>query len=226
MKRLFDIVVSALILIIVSPIFLVVIPLLRFTGEGEVFYVQKRIGLGNSRFGLCKFVTMLKDSPKSGFITAKDDPRVLPVGRYLRRAKINELPQLLNVFKGDMSIVGPRPLVEQTFQYYATDVQKVILKMKPGLTGLGSLVFRSEEEILCASEKGKMRCYAEEIAPLKGELECWYFEQRGFLMDLKIIVATAVSVVAPGSNFFLGWFPIADLLRSSSLAAFLLGNPR
>ena len=117
MIRFFDIIFSSLALIIFLPIFTLVAVLLRFTGEGEVFYVQQRIGFNGREFGLLKFATMLKDSPNmlGGDITIKNDPRVLPIGRFLRLTKINELPQLINVISGSMSLIGPRPLTKKCF---------------------------------------------------------------------------------------------------------------
>ena len=217
MKRLFDLLVAVPAFLIFLPFGLVIALILRFTGEGYIFFIQERVGMGNSRFGLLKFVTMLRDSHKTGTITAKNDPRILPVGRYLRMTKINELPQILNVIKGDMSIVGPRPLVEEEFVLYPDNIKNVILKMKPGLTGMGSVILRNEEDILYESEKEKVRCYVEDVIPLKGALEKWYFEHRSFWLDLKIIAATAVLIIFPRTNFYIKWFQIEPLLRASSL---------
>ncbi len=217
-KRAFDLAAASSALLLLSPVLLLVMVILRLTGEGEVFYVQERIGRQGQRFGLFKFVTMRKDSPKYGAVTVQGDPRVLPVGRTLRAWKINELPQLLNVVRGEMSIVGPRPLVEETFSCYPAAVQATVLEMKPGLTGLGSLVFRSEEAVLGASPKPRMTCYREDIAPLKGALEEWYFARRSFALDLKLVLATALSVVSPKGRFYLRWFAIDGLLEGSSLA--------
>jgi len=216
-KRVFDFVASLIALILVSPVFIIVMPILKFTGEGWIFFVQQRVGMGSSRFGLLKFATMLRDSPKSGTVTARHDPRILPVGRFLRKTKINELPQILNVVKGDMAIVGPRPLTDEGFQHYSQDIKAVIRQMRPGLTGMGTIIFRNEEQILFESKKEKMRCYAEDVIPLKGALEKWYFEHRSFWVDLKIIAATALAIVAPGARFYLGWFDVQGLLNGSSL---------
>lgn len=218
LKRLLDIFCSALALLVLSPLLLTVVIVLRYSGERKVFYLQERIGERNTRFGLVKFVTMLMNSPASGAITVKNDPRILPVGRFLRKTKINELPQLFNVLKGDMAIVGPRPLADQTFNYYSDELKSIIHQMKPGLTGLGSLVFRDEEAILFESDKDLEHCYQEDISPLKGLLEKWYFENRSFLVDLKLIIATAIAVVFSSSRFYLSWFPIGHLLQNSSLS--------
>jgi lipopolysaccharide/colanic/teichoic acid biosynthesis glycosyltransferase len=219
-KRLLDVGLSLFALILVSPVFIVVMPILKLTGEGWVFFVQQRVGMGNSRFGLLKFATMLRDSPKSGTVTARNDPRILPVGRFLRATKINELPQILNVVMGDMSIVGPRPLTDEGFRHYPSEIKEIIYKMRPGLTGMGTIIFRNEEQILFESKKEKMVCYAEDVIPLKGALEKWYFEHRSFWVDLKIIVATALAIVAPGARFYLKWFDVEGLLRASSLRGY------
>ncbi len=222
MKRLFDLLLSIISLIVVSPVFIVVMAILKFTGEGWIFFVQERVGEGGSCFGLLKFATMLKDSPNTGTVTAMNDTRILPVGRFLRATKINELPQILNVVKGDMSIVGPRPLTDEVFQYYPDEIKAVILRMKPGLTGMGTIVFRNEERILFESEKEKMVCYAKDVVPLKGALEKWYYEHRSFWVDLKIVVATALAIAAPGARFYLKWFDIEPLLKESSLRAYFI----
>jgi len=207
LKRTLDIVLSLAALVVLSPFLLGIMLILRFTGEGEVFFRQKRIGYQNRPFGLIKFVTMRKDSPKSGTITVAGDPRILPVGRYLRKSKLNELPQLLNVLLGDMSIVGPRPLTDETFALYPDDLKPLVYRCKPGLSGLGSLVFRDEEEILRKSGRDRTTCYREEIAPLKGALEVWYHDHRSIGTDLKIILCTIVAVLIPGSGFHHRWFP-------------------
>lgn len=206
LKRLLDILFSLAAILVFSPLFLVIMIVLRLTGEGEVFFRQKRVGYRNRPFDLLKFATMLKDSPKSGTITVAGDPRILPVGKFLRKSKINELPQLLNVLKGDMSLVGPRPLTDETFGLYSDDLQPLVYRCRPGLTGMGSLVFRNEEEVLRESGKDRKKCYREDIAPLKGALEVWYYEHRSIWEDLKIIFFTAVAVVLPRKEPYRRWF--------------------
>ena len=207
-KRAFDIVCSGLGLIAVSPILLVVMLILRLTGEGEVWYRQERVGYKRWRFRVFKFATMRKDSEVTGTqdITLRHDPRVLPVGRVLRKTKINELPQLINIFIGDMSVVGWRPLMPKSFEYYPAHVQEQIADIKPGLTGVGSIVFRDEEAIVERSDKTPERVYREDIAPYKGELELWYQQHQCMWLDLKIILATACVVLQPGSDRCLRWF--------------------
>ena len=217
LKRIFDFTLSLIFFFLILPVFIIVIPILKFTGEGEIFFSQKRIGRHEKLFGLLKFATMLKISPTTGTITAKNDTRILPVGRFLRNTKINEFPQILNVLKGDMSLVGFRPLTEEGFQYYSADIKRTILQMKPGLTVLGSIVFLNEEDILFNSKKDKMACYREDVIPLKGALEKWYFEHSSFWLDIKIIIATGLVVLFKKSRFYLKWFPIEGILKKSSL---------
>jgi len=176
MKRLFDFVVSLIIIIIISPFLLPVLIILRFTGEGEVFYRQNRVGKDGKTFKLLKFATMLKNSPDlgAGLLTEKNDPRILPFGKLLRSTKINELPQLFNIISGDMSLVGPRPQAQKHFDVFPEHVKKEIIQLKPGLTGIGSIIFRDEESILHEYGGDPNDFYNKVIAPYKGELEIWY----------------------------------------------------
>ena len=154
-KRLLDITVSFITLIILLPIFVPIIIILRFSAEGEVFYFQDRYGIHNSRFQIWKFATMLKNSMNigTGSITLQSDPRVTKIGSFLRKTKINELPQIINILKGELSLVGPRPLVAKTFTAYSKEVQSKIYNVKPGLTGIGSIIFRDEESIISAVDR-------------------------------------------------------------------------
>ena len=149
-KRIFDIISSTIALLLLSPLFLPIMILLKLTSEGEVFYFQERIGMSNKPFKIFKFATMLKNSSKmkEGFITVKNDPRLTFMGGFLRKSKINELPQLLNIFLGHMSVIGPRPVMRVSFESYPENIQKVIYDVKPGLSGIGSIIFRDEEEII------------------------------------------------------------------------------
>ena len=198
MQRLFDLVISGLSILVLSPLLLPIILLLRITGEGEVFFSQDRMGKGGSLFSLHKFATMLKDSPNigSGTLTVQNDPRILPLGNFLRKTKINELPQLFNVFKGDMSIVGPRPQSSRNFSAFSEGVQKNIMLVSPGLTGLGS-VFFSDEEVMLTSTVNHDEFYDSVIMPYKGQLETWYVNHATILIDLKIIYVTALKIIFP-----------------------------
>ena len=164
-QRFFDIVLSLIALVILSPILLVIMLILRFSAEGEVFYRQKRVGLHGNLFGVFKFATMLKNSETigTGLITTKDDPRVFPFGRFLRKSKLNEVPQVLNILIGDISFVGPRPQVQQHFDVFPEHVKRELKKIRPGLTGIGSIFFRDEESIL---ERNKTLSYDECYAQL------------------------------------------------------------
>lgn len=201
-KRFMDIVFSLSILLILLPFFLVVIFILRFTAEGEVFYLQQRVGFKNVTFKILKFVTMVKNSANIGSkdVTLRNDPRVLPFGKLLRISKINELPQLFNILKGDISFVGPRPLMRDGFERYSDKYKKLIYSVKPGLTGIGSIVFRDEEKIISNSELSPHDCYEKEILPLKGALELWYISNQSFLTDIKIIFVTAWVIIFPKSK--------------------------
>ena len=198
MKRLFDLVVSGLSILVLSPLLLPIILLLRITGEGEVFFSQERMGKDGSLFSLHKFATMLKDSPNigTGTLTVQNDPRILPLGKFLRKTKINELPQLFNVFKGDMSIVGPRPQSPRNFSAFSEDVQKNIMLVPPGLTGLGSIYF-SDEEAMLTSAVHQDEFYDSVIMPYKGQLEIWYVNNATVLIDLKIVYVTALKIIFP-----------------------------
>ena len=198
MQRLFDLVISGLSILVLSPLLLPIILLLRITGEGEVFFSQERMGKGGSLFSLHKFATMLKDSPNigSGTLTIQNDPRILPLGNFLRKTKINELPQLFNVFKGDMSIVGPRPQSSRNFSAFSEDVQKNIMLVSPGLTGLGSIFF-SDEEAMLTSAVNHDEFYDSVIMPYKGQLETWYVNHRTILIDLKVVYVTALKIIFP-----------------------------
>ena len=209
LKRLLDITVSFVTLIFLLPLFIMIIIALKLTAEGEVFYFQERIGLNNSRFQIWKFATMLKNSMNvgTGSITLQNDFRVTPIGKFLRKTKINELPQIINILKGDISLVGPRPLVTKTFSAYSSEVQEQIYKVKPGLTGIGSIIFRDEESIISAvKDEDPHEFYKRVIAPYKGELEMWYQDHRSFFLDLQLIFMTAWVILFPKSRLYEKWF--------------------
>lgn len=196
---------SAILLLILSPLLIPIMIGLKLTGEGYIFYKQERIGFKNTKFHILKFATMLKDSPnmKGGVLTTKKDPRITPMGSFLRKSKINELPQLFNIFLGDMSFVGPRPLMEISFNTYSAMIQKIIYNAKPGLTGIGSIVFRDEEELITESKiRGEdiWDFYSNTIYPFKGDLEVWYLQNQSLIVDFKIILITAWVIVNSDSN--------------------------
>lgn len=210
-KRFFDFIISLVCLIILSPILIPIIIGLRFTGEGYIWYKQERIGFKNKKFYIWKFATMLKDSPNmsGGVITTNKDPRITPMGGFLRKSKINELPQLINILKGDMSFVGPRPVMKISFDAYPNEVQQVIYNVKPGLTGIGSIIFRDEEKLITDVKnrnEDTWSFYTTKIYPFKGEVEKWYQKNYSFLADLKIIFLTAFVIIFPESDIIYSTF--------------------
>lgn len=200
-QRFLDIFFSVIGLLFLSPFLLPIACILKITGEGEVFYVQTRVGKNGIPFGLIKFATMLKNSPNigSGEITINNDPRVLPLGKFLRKSKINELPQLWNILFGDMSFVGPRPMVPKTYANYTTVTKKILNTVRPGLTGIGSIIFRNEEKLLDGLEN-PIDFYNENITPFKSELEIWFVQNNSVLLYLKTIFVTAWVVIFSKSS--------------------------
>ena len=204
-KRILDIIFSATFIALLIPLFIPIALLLKFSAEGEIFYLQERIGFQNSKFKIYKFATMLKDSLSlgTGSITLENDFRVTFWGKYLRVSKINELPQLFNILKGDISIVGPRPILEIDWKLYPPKIRDNIYNVKPGLTGIGSIVFRDEESIISSIENQNYHEYYKNvIAPYKGELEMWYQDHKSFLLDLQLIFFTAWVIIYPESRLY------------------------
>ncbi len=204
-KRFFDVVFSMTGLILLSPLLLLIIILLRWKGDGEIFYFQERVGHRNRNFRIWKFSSMLKNSINMGnkTVTLRNDPRITPIGKYLRITKINELPQIINVVLGDMSLVGARPLIPNSFKKYSQAVQDKIYITRPGVTGIGSLVFRDEEKLVTAVRNmgfEPLDYYAKYIYPYKGALEMWYQENISFSTDLKILLLTFWQILFPKSE--------------------------
>jgi lipopolysaccharide/colanic/teichoic acid biosynthesis glycosyltransferase len=201
MQRILDIVFSGLALLLLTPLLMPIALLLRLTGEGEIFFLQERVGKDGKPFKLYKFATMLKNSPNigTGTVTMKNDPRVLPMGKFLRKTKINELPQLLNIFLGDMSVVGPRPQARKNFNAFSPQLREVIIKVKPGLSGLGPIVFRGEEDIL-ADHAGSVDFYDNVIAPYKGQVEAWYVRNQSLSTYFLVIFVTVWVVLFPSTG--------------------------
>jgi len=197
-----DVMFSILAIILLLPLFIPITLLLLLTAEGQVLYFQERLGYKNKPFQIWKFATMLKNSLQigSGSITLKNDFRVTRVGKFLRKTKINELPQIVNILKGDISFVGPRPLILSSFEVYPESIQSKIYNVKPGLTGIGSIIFRDEESLLSAIKDEDPHVYYKRvIAPYKGDLELWYQKNRSLLTDFKILFITAWVVLFPSN---------------------------
>ncbi len=205
-KRLIDVAASGLAIAVLCPLLIPVIVVLLLTGEHKVFYRQERIGRGGKPFKILKFATMLENSAamSGGDITVRNDPRILPFGGILRKTKINELPQLFNILRGDMSVIGYRPLTPRVAALFPAAYWRQIGTLRPGLSGIGSVVFRDEERLLDTAID-RQHFYAEVIAPYKAQLEIWYLKHCSLLLDLKLVWLTAISVVYPktdAANYF------------------------
>lgn len=189
MKRLFDIVSSGLGLIVLSPLFAILAVWIKADSKGPVFYRQIRVGRNNRDFRLYKFRSMRPDSDKFGLITVGGrDPRVTRSGYYIRKYKLDEFPQLINVFLGDMSLVGPRPEVRKYVDMY-TPEQMRVLKVRPGITSLASIRYRNENDILAASEDPD-RTYIEQVMPDKLAIDLEYVDRATLWNDIKLIFST------------------------------------
>jgi len=204
MIRFFDIVFSGIAIVILFPFMIPIIIGLKLTGEHDIFYKQRRIGKGGKEFDVLKFATMLRNSPNmpGGVLTQKNDPRILPMGKFLRKTKINELPQLINIFIGQMSVIGPRPQAKRHYDLYSDKVKSFIDTVPPGLSGLGSVVFRNEEEMLNDVDGNRDDFHDTIIAPYKGELEIWFVQHRTISIYFKLIWLTILAVLKPKSSLW------------------------
>jgi lipopolysaccharide/colanic/teichoic acid biosynthesis glycosyltransferase len=194
LKRLFDIFCSSIGLVILSPILLLLALLIKFESKGPVFFLQTRVGLNNKDFKLFKFRSMFMDAEKRGQLTVgMRDPRITRIGYYLRKFKLDEVPQLLNVIKGDMSLVGPRPEVRKYVNLYNTK-QMQVLSVRPGMTDYASIKFINENELLAQANDPEV-FYISEIMPQKLELNISYIEQKGFFKDISLILKTCLKII-------------------------------
>ncbi len=194
-KRLFDIIFSLLGLIIVSPLLLAIAVAIKISSPGSVFYRGRRVGKNGKIFRIFKFRTMVANADKiGGPSTAGDDPRLTKIGKFLRRHNLDELPQLINILKGEMSFVGPRPEVPSEVETYGSEEKKIILSVKPGLTDFATLEDIHEEEILKGS-KDPHETYRKEIKPQKIRLQIKYVRERSFITDIKILIKTFFTAI-------------------------------
>lgn len=194
MKRLFDIVASGLGLIALSPLFAVLAIWIKADSKGPVFYRQMRVGKDNKDFRLFKFRSMRPDSDRLGLITVGGhDPRVTRSGYYIRKYKLDEFPQLINIFRGEMSLVGPRPEVRKYVDMY-TPEQMRVLSVRPGITSLASIRYRNENEILAAASDPD-RCYIEQVMPDKLAIDLEYVERANLWNDIKLIFSTFKEII-------------------------------
>ncbi len=191
-----DLLFSLVALTAFSPLLVMVAIALRFSGEGEVFYRQVRIGKGGREFRLLKFATMMKNSPAmgSGELTLPNDPRVLPLGRVLRKTKLNELPQLLNIVAGDLSVIGPRPQTRRYYNCYSAADRVWIDSIRPGLSGVGSILFRDEETLL-ATVADPVTFDDQVIMPYKGQVEHWFAVNQSVSLYFELIITTVLVVL-------------------------------
>lgn len=208
--RFFDVVFALAALLVLSPLLIVTALVLRLTGEGEVFFIQKRVGLRGQLFGIVKFATMMKNSETmaSGEITIHNDPRVLPVGRFLRKYKINELPQLWNIVIGDMSVIGPRPQTQRCFAAFPEDKHAELTQIRPGLSGVGPILFRDEEAMSRYAED-PVHQYDHVIMPYKADVEIWYVRNRNLYYYFIAIFVTVWVVLNSKSQA--AWKAFPDL---------------
>jgi lipopolysaccharide/colanic/teichoic acid biosynthesis glycosyltransferase len=192
-KRAFDVVAALIGLILLSPVFAIVALWIKLDSSGPVFFQQSRVGKHGVLFRILKFRTMMVDAEAKGQITVGVDPRVTRIGHVIRRLKIDELPQLVNVLRGEMSLVGPRPEVPRYVARYPDGIRQIVLSVLPGITDWASIEFREESTIL-AEASDPERSYIEEILPIKLEYCVRYVRERDFMMDLKIILLTLFAI--------------------------------
>lgn len=195
-KRIFDFLCALIGFTLLLPIFLFISLLIKIGSKGPIFFVQKRVGLYLKEFDLYKFRSMIVEAPKLGLaITSGNDPRITPLGKFIRKYKLDELPQLINVIKGDMSLVGSRPEVKKYVEYYKNDYEK-ILKARPGITDLASIKYRDENSLLTNIED-KEKYYLENILKDKIKLNLLYLKKMNFIFDLSLIFKTIFSSEKP-----------------------------
>jgi lipopolysaccharide/colanic/teichoic acid biosynthesis glycosyltransferase len=195
-KRIVDIVGSALGLLLLLPVFVLIAVIIKIDSSGPVFFRQERVGLRGRPFRIFKFRSMVASAPRMGTaLTVRGDARITRVGLLLRRSKLDELPQLINVIVGEMSIVGPRPEVPELIKFYTPDQRAIILSMRPGITDYAAILYRNESSLL-DGECDPVGVYRREIMPIKFAYYERYSREVGILNDLRIILATILLLVA------------------------------
>ncbi|WP_230850404.1 sugar transferase [Photobacterium kishitanii] len=195
MKRFFDIISSFFGLVILSPIIILITLWIKHDSDGPIFFLQQRVGLNGKLFNIFKFRTMVPDAEQKGLkVTVGSDPRITKSGHFLRKTKLDELPQLLNVFLGQMSIVGPRPEVPEFMNEYPINIRNNILSIRPGITDLASIEFTNEAEILAGASDPKQK-YIDDVMPIKADFYMDYVKNNNFIGDLKIILLTLKKIL-------------------------------
>lgn len=193
-KRFFDIILSFLGLLALFPVFILIALLIKLDSRGEVFFRQTRIGLNGKSFRIHKFRTMIVDSEKNSRLTVGQDARVTKIGYFLRKYKIDELPQLIDVFLGQMSLVGPRPEVQEFMDLYEDNIRQKILSVRPGITDKASIEMVDENEIL-GKYSDPRQAYIDVIMPIKAKYYIDYVNNRTFLGDMEIIISTILKII-------------------------------
>ena len=194
-KRLFDLFFVIPGLIILAPVLLIISLIIKFKDGGDVLFKQIRVGQHGKNFEVLKFRTMVLNAEKLGNkVTTGDDPRITPIGHVLRKYKFDELPQLINVFKGDMSLVGPRPEVPEYVEFYPDDVRSIVLSVPPGMTDRASIEFVNENELLSGS-KDPVNDYKNKVLPIKLDYYVDYVKQRSLYLDFTLIIKTIAAIL-------------------------------
>jgi lipopolysaccharide/colanic/teichoic acid biosynthesis glycosyltransferase len=193
-KRMFDVVFSILGMVLLFPVFLPIAILIKSESNGPIFFRQSRVGLRGKIFQIHKLRTMYVNSENIGRITIGNDRRITSFGKFLRRYKIDELPQLIDVLSGSMSIVGPRPEIEEYVDTYPKDIKKKILSVKPGITDYASITM-IDESLLLANYSNPQEAYAKSVLPKKLELSTKYVENNNIFLDIKIILLTIQKII-------------------------------
>lgn len=191
LKRLTDILLSIIGIILLTPIFIIISLLVKISSNGKIFYLGERTGLNGKSFKIIKFRTMYENSDKGPSTTSRNDHRITYIGRFLRKYKLDELPQLINILIGDMSFVGPRPELKKYTDLYKGD-EKLILAVKPGLTDFSSIYFSNLNELI--EDENPDKSFEEKILPKKNLLRVEYVKKKSFLLDIKLILQTLVKL--------------------------------
>ena len=193
-KRIFDLVFVIPGLIILSPVLLVIALIIKFKDGGDVLFKQVRVGKSGENFEVLKFRTMVLNAEALGDkVTTGDDPRITPIGHVLRKYKLDELPQLINVLKGEMSLVGPRPEVPEYVEFYSDEVRNIVLSVPPGMTDRASIEFVNENELLSGS-KDPVNDYKNKVLPIKLDYYVDYVENRSLYLDFSLIIKTIIAI--------------------------------
>ena len=196
LKRVFDLIFVILGLLVLAPVFVLIVLLIKRDGDGAVLFKQERVGLHGKLFKLLKFRTMVVNAEKLGAkVTTGNDPRITNSGHWLRKYKLDELPQLFNVLKGEMSLVGPRPEVPEYVAFYTEQQKQIILSVPPGITDLASIEFRNENELLTGSQD-PVKDYREKVLPIKLSYYEQYVKERSLWVDFKLILKTIKAITA------------------------------